>query len=59
MEAIGFSGTTLGDCLGWTYNPNDESNSLINTNFTTDLKDDIPYVIMDLKPMPLPKYYIG
>lgn len=59
MEAIGFSGTTLGDCLGWSYDPYNEAASLINTNFTTDLKDDIPYVIMDLRPMPLPKYYIG
>lgn len=57
MEDNGFSGTDLGSCVGWTFNPHEPDESLIHADFIADIKDDEPYIIMKLDPKPLPPYY--
>lgn len=57
MEANGYQGMPLGDDVGWTYDPLDPAESLINVDIVSDIKDDEPYIIMNLTPKPLPSYF--
>lgn len=57
MNDIGQTGTKLGNYLGWEYNPRDPQSSLIDVDFTADIKCDTPYVIMSLNAKPLPMFF--
>lgn len=57
MSEIGQNGSKLGEYMAWRYDPVVGRSHLIDPDFTPALKDDEPYVIMNLKPEPTPAYF--